>query len=254
VLAWLAGQDDVVEAFAQKRDLYCEDATKAFGRKITKADVIERFVGKTMRLGLGYGTGAKKLHHTLTLGGADLTEDKCVELVNSWRQSNDKIVALWKAADHALDSLIDWPLDDEGGQINFFHLGNHKCLTVDRTGIKLPNGLYIRYPNLKNEQNNGKFSKVYTSRKGPVYLWGGAVIENVVQGLARIVVGEQMLKIHERYPIALTVHDAAVPVVKQAELAEALAFVTETMSTAPSWAAGLPVACEAKYGRSYGEC
>jgi DNA polymerase len=92
------------------------------------------------------------------------------------------------------------------------------------------------------------------SRKGSVNLWGGVVVENVVQALSRIIVGEQMLKIQERYPVALTVHDAAVVVVKKAELTEALAFVTETMSTPPSWAAGLPVACEAKYGVSYGEC
>jgi len=254
VLAWLAGQDEVVKAFAEKRDIYCEDATKAFGRVITKADVMERFVGKTMRLGLGYGTGAIKLQRTLALGGADLDEDKCVEMVNSWRESNDKIVALWRAADRVLDDLIDWPLDNEGNPTDFIHLGKHKCLTVDRTGIKLPNGLYIRYPGLRTKQEKDRLSKIYTSRKGDINLWGGAVVENVVQGLARIVVGEQMLKIQERYPIALTVHDAAVPVVKKAELTEALAFVTETMSTPPSWALGLPVACEAKYGRSYGEC
>jgi DNA polymerase len=254
VLAWLAGQDEVVKAFAEKRDIYCEDATKAFGREITKADVMERFVGKTMRLGLGYGTGAIKLQRTLTLGGADLGEDKCVEMVNSWRESNDKIVALWRAADRVLDDLIDWPSDNEGGPTDFIHLGKHKCLTVDPTGIKLPNGLYIRYPGLRTKQEKDRLSKIYTSRKGDVNLWGGGVVENVVQALARIVVGEQMLKIQERYPIALTVHDAAVPVVKKAELAEALAFVTETMSTPPSWAPGLPVACEAKYGRSYGEC
>ena len=254
ILAWLAGQDDVVEAFAQKRDIYCEDATKAFGRRITKADVMERFVGKTMRLGLGYGTGAKKLHHTLTLGGADLSEDKCVELVNSWRESNDKIVALWRASERVLDNLMNWPFDNEGYETDFVYLGGHKCLTVDHTGIKLPNGLYIRYPGLRTEQKDDKLSKVYTSRKGTINIWGGSVVENVTQALARIVVGEQMLKIQERYPIALTVHDAAVPVVRKTELEEALAFVTETMSTPPSWAVGLPIACEAKYGRSYGEC
>lgn len=254
VLAWLAGQDDVVEAFAQKRDIYCEDATKAFGRKITKADVMERFIGKTMRLGLGYGTGAKKLHHTLTLGGADLTEEKCVELVSSWRESNSKITALWKAADTALDSLISWPLDDEGGQVDYFYLGKEKAVVVNKNGIQLPNKLYVRYPELRVEQNQEKFSKVYTSRKGDVYLWGGSVVENVVQALARIIVGQQMLAISEKYRVALTVHDAAVVTVRKSELEEALAFVTKTMSTPPDWATGLPVACEAKYGRSYGEC
>jgi DNA polymerase len=249
VLAWLAGQDDVVEAFAQKRDIYCEDATKAFGRKITKADVMERFVGKTMRLGLGYGTGALKLCITLTQGGADITEEKCQELVTNWRINNDKIVELWALADRTLDALLSWPVEEDGTPIANFPLGR-TCLTVERGGIRLPNGLYIRYPDIQRD----KGQIIYISRKGSVNLWGGVVVENVVQALARIIVGEQMLKIRERYPVALTVHDAAVCVVKKAELAEALAFVTETMSTAPSWAAGLPVACEAKYAERYGEC
>jgi DNA polymerase I-like protein with 3'-5' exonuclease and polymerase domains len=94
----------------------------------------------------------------------------------------------------------------------------------------------------------------YDSRKGPVSIWGGAVVENVVQALARIIVGEQMLQIHKRYPVVLTVHDAAVIVVKKAELSQALAFITETMSTPPDWADSLPVTCEAKHGTSYGEC
>ncbi len=247
VLAWLAGQDDVVKAFAEKRDIYCEDATKAFGRTITKADVMERFVGKTMRLGLGYGTGAKKLHQTLTLGGANLTEDTCVELVNSWRENNAKIVALWRDCDQAIKHIAGW-----SNEMSEYSLGYHDALRVNgrRGGIRLPNGLHIRYPNLRLVE--GKMT--YDSRKGPVSIWGGSVVENVVQALARIIVGEQMLQIHKRYPVVLTVHDAAVIVVKKAELSQALAFITETMSTPPDWADSLPVTCEAKHGTSYGEC
>jgi hypothetical protein len=169
--------------------------------------------------------------------------------VTNWRINNDKIVELWALADRTLDALLSWPVEDDGTPIANFPLGK-TCLTVERGGIRLPNGLYIRYPDIQSD----KGQTIYMSRKGSVNLWGWVVVENVVQALARIIVGEQMLKIRERYPVALTVHDAAVCVVKKAELADALAFVTETMSTAPSWAAGLPVACEAKYGVSYGEC
>jgi DNA polymerase I-like protein with 3'-5' exonuclease and polymerase domains len=80
------------------------------------------------------------------------------------------------------------------------------------------------------------------------------MVENIVQALARIIVGEQMLKIRERYRPVLTVHDAAVIVVPKSELDQAVAFITEVMSTPPSWAEGLPVACEAKSGESYGDC
>jgi DNA polymerase I-like protein with 3'-5' exonuclease and polymerase domains len=62
-----------------------------------------------------------------------------------------------------------------------------------------------------------------------------------------------MLQINQRYRVALTVHDAAVCVVPAEELDEALAYVVERMSEAPDWARGLPVACEAHYGESYGD-
>ena len=95
---------------------------------------------------------------------------------------------------------------------------------------------------------------VYDSRKGPVNIWGGSMVENVVQALARIIVGEQMLKLRERYRPVLTVHDAAVMVVPEGEITEAVDFITKVMSTPPDWCPTLPVACEAKYGESYGDC
>jgi DNA polymerase I-like protein with 3'-5' exonuclease and polymerase domains len=80
------------------------------------------------------------------------------------------------------------------------------------------------------------------------------LVENVVQALARIIVGEQMLLINERYKPALTVHDAAVCVVPEAELEEAEKFIVDIMSTPPLWAKGLPIACEFTSGISYGNC
>ena len=76
----------------------------------------------------------------------------------------------------------------------------------------------------------------------------------MVQALARIIVGQQMIAVSKLYPVVLTVHDAAVCVVEEDEVDKALASIVEIMSTPPSWAKGLPVACEAKYGRSYGDC
>ena len=111
----------------------------------------------------------------------------------------------------------------------------------------------LRYPDLKLNTTEDKSRYEYKSRKGQVSIWGGALVENVVQALARIVVGQQMLKIQERYRVALTVHDAAVVVVKEEELDSALAYIVECMNWAPDWAKGLPVTCEAQYGESYGD-
>jgi DNA polymerase len=246
VLAWLAGQEDVVQQFRDKRDVYSEFASKVYSRTITKANPTERFVGKTCVLGLGYGTGAKKLRHTLatTPPGAYLPEEECKRIVDLYRYTNDKIVALWRACDQAIRDML-------AGGFKPYYLDAHKLILIEPQGIRLPNGLYIRYPNLRTTDDS---RTIYDSRKGPVNIWGGAMVENIVQALARIVVGQQMLWIGRHYRVVLTVHDAAVVVVKDSELSDAMEYVTLCMSTPPAWAPGLPVACEAKSGSTYGEC
>ena len=251
MLAWLAGQDDVVKQFANGDDVYSVFASKIYEREITKKDPVERFVGKTCILGLGYGTGALKLQHTLKTQppGADLTEEECVDIVKLYRTENDKIIQLWKDGDKLLKDLADW----KKGKKPYYY-GKHKCLQIHEEGIRLPNGLYIRYPDLALDTEESNSGYAYKSRKGPVNIWGGSVVENVVQALARIVVGEQMLEVNKRYPVVLTVHDAAVCVVPIKEKDEAMTYIMDVMSTAPKWATGLPVACEANYGESYGDC
>ena len=250
ILVWLAGQNDVIEQFRKGEDVYSVFATKIYDRPISKANPVERFVGKTCILGLGYGTGAVKLQHTLKTSppGAIVTEDEAKEFVNTYRDSNDKVIDLWKEGDKAIKDLANW------GKTKPFWYGKNKCLMVTKEGIRLPNGLYIRYPDLKLDTEESKSQYIYASRKGPVSLWGGALVENVVQALARIVVGQQMIEINKRYPVKLTVHDAAVIIVKEEEQTEALAYIVERMSVPPEWAKGLPVACEANVGKSYGDC
>ena len=248
VLAWLAGQHEVVKQFANGEDVYSVFASKIYKQSISKANPVERFVGKTCILGLGYGTGAKKLQHTLKTQppGADLSEEECKRIVDLYRQENNKISELWRECDRALEHLASWP-----SGTGEYSLGQYETVWVTPQGLRLPNGLYIKYPKLQR----GEKGFIYTSRKGVQSLWGGAVVENVVQALARIIVGEQMLELSKQglRPV-LTVHDAAVVVVAKGDITPVLDKVTKIMSAPPAWATGLPVACEAKYGESYGDC
>jgi len=266
VLAWLAGQQDLVTMFIKGADVYCDFASKIYKRTITKENPLERFVGKTCILGLGYGTGAVKLRTTLknTPPGVELPVELCLQIVSLYREYNSYITDLWRQGDCALRDIHAWDKNDTSK----YPFGEHGCVYVTQKGILLPNGLYITYPGLKlydqvpTEQNQRRgFS--YQSRKGPVSVWGGVVVENVVQALAKIIVGEQMLRINQRYKVALTVHDAAVVSVNENEIDEAVEYIRQCMSTPPSWAQiqdggkvwmRLPVTCEVKYGRSYGEC
>ncbi len=250
VLVWLAGQNDVVQWYKEGRDVYSEFASKVYGKTITKDDKTERAVGKTCILGLGYGTGAIKLQQTLKISaGVTMDDQECQRLVKVYRQVNEKVIELWKTCDEALGAIANWNKDSKP-----YYLDAHNSLMVVKGGIRLPNGLCIYYPELKWDTSEAKSKFTYKSRRGTNSIWGGSVVENVVQALARIIVGEQMLEINKKYRPALTVHDAVVNVVPEAEVEEAIKFITDTMSIPPSWATGLPVACEAHYGASYGEC
>lgn len=251
VLVWLAGQTDVVQMFAEGRDVYSEFATKIYKKQISKADPIERFVGKTCILGLGYGTGAKKLQHTLKTQppGAVIGLNEAKRIVNIYRDENDKIPDLWSECDGVLSNIALWPMDKES-----YHIGVQKCVMATPDGIRLPSGFYIRYPELKLDTSENQSRMVYKSRKGPVNVWGGGVVENIVQGLARCIVAEQMLMIGARYRPSLTVHDSVVCIAPEDEAEEAIKFIVQCMNTQPEWAHGLPITCEATFGKSYGEC
>ena len=251
VLAWLAGQDDVVKQFADGEDVYSVFASSIYERPISKKDPTERFVGKTCILGLGYGTGALKLQHTLSTSqpvSVKLDEDECKRIVGVYREKNDKIIDLWHEADQLLEDMMNNKFDKP------LSFGQHGCVFYDAEGIILPNNLRIRYPNLRRAEKDGKSQIVYDSRRGEISIWGGGVVENIVQALARIIVGTQMVEINDKYRVALTVHDAAVVVVEEDKVDIALEVITGLMFKPPTWASGLPVACEAKAGATYGDC
>ena len=139
-------------------------------------------------------------------------------------------------------------------------LGRAGVLDVEGTrGIRLPNGLYMKYPNLRKITNElGKTEYVYDTRKGkatvPNRIYGGKVIENVCQALARIIIGEQMLAVNRKYKVVMTVHDAIACVVPEAEAETAQEYVEMCMKMRPKWALELPLSCESGVGDSYGDC
>ena len=128
-----------------------------------------------------------------------------------------------------------------------------------KKGIRLPNGLYIKYPNLRKVRNDdNKFEYVYDTKKGratiPNRIYGGKVVENICQALARIAIGEQMLLVAKKYKVVMTVHDAIACIVPEAEEQTGLEYVEMCMRMRPKWALELPLNCEAGSGRAYGDC
>jgi DNA polymerase len=251
ILVWLSGQEDVTQWYAEGRDVYCEFASKVYNRKIDKRNKVERAVGKTCILGLGYGTGAAKLQNVLKLGaGVEFDEAECKRLVQVYRNMNNKVTDFWRTCENALQDLVYWPVGKEP-----YYLDKHNTLLVDKEGIKFPNGLYIRYPDLHVDTSESNKRYLYKKRYNmQVTIWGGSVTENVVQALARIVIGEQMIDINEKYRPALTVHDAVVCVLPDEEVESGTKYIENIMSIAPEWADGLPIACESGVADNYGDC
>jgi DNA polymerase I-like protein with 3'-5' exonuclease and polymerase domains len=250
-LAWLAGQDDLVEAFEKGQDVYKIMASAIYGKPESEITKDERFVGKTTILGAGYGMGATKFRTQLKTFGVDLEQEECERIIQVYRETYPRIPELWKQAGTALKAIM-------GSETS--PLGREGAVVVEgQKGIRLPNGLYIRYPNLRNQLNaEGKNEMVYDTKRGkttvPNRIYGGKVVENVCQALARIVIGEQMLKINRKYPVVMTVHDAIACLVPDHEAQTGREFVELCMRLRPEWALDLPLNCEAGVGKTYGEC
>jgi len=188
--------------------------------------------------------GADKFQSQLKTFNVDLPLGECKRIISVYRATYPMIPELWRSAGKALLALKT----QRSSQ-----LGREGVLTVDLLGIKLPNGMYVRYPNLR-ENKDGDL--VYDTKRGrstlDTRIYGGKAVENICQALARIVIGEQMLMVARRLRVVMTVHDAVGAIAPVAEAGEARTFVEQCMRMRPKWAPGLPLNCESKMGVSYG--
>jgi len=250
-LAWLAGQEDLIDAFENGEDVYKIMASAIYVKAEEDITKDERFVGKTTILGAGYGMGSKKFGIQLKTFSVEVEEDEASRIISVYRQTYPCIPSLWKEAAKVLDAIV------EDGSCEF---GREGVLYVEgKKGIRLPNGLYIKYPNLRKQTNDdGKDEYVYDTKRGraviPNRIYGGKVVENVCQALARIIVGEQMLQIAKKYKVVMTVHDAVACIVPDAQAQTGQEFVEMCMRMRPKWAQDLPLNCESGIGKTYGDC
>jgi DNA polymerase len=246
-LAWLAGQQDLLDAFEAKQDVYKIMATRIYNKPIEQITGIERQVGKVVILGAGYGVGHVKLKVFLkTIAGVEVTEAEAKRIIDAYRAAYPRIPELWRKADDSLRALAM----GNGMQVDAVGVVH----AIPERGLSLPNGLHIQYPDLIQRNNEGKREWVYFSKGQEVKVYGGKVVENFCQAVARCIIAEQMLRIAKRYKVVLTVHDAIAIVAKVEEADVARAYVEECMRWRPLWAQDLPLACESGMGASYGDC
>jgi hypothetical protein len=246
IVAWLAGQDDLLAGFANGDDIYSQFAeAEIYHYPVNKTTADERFVGKSAILGLGFGVGADKfvadvaaksyvnLGHSIKLG---VTQGG--EIVNAYRQKYQKIPKAWRELQNLIPEMTRPGTHVPWGPV-----------VIEHEAVLLPNGLRLFYHKLHYDTDRGEWMFQYG--RMPKKLYGGKLFENIVQALARIVTMDAARRF--RYPLAHQVHDDLVYVVSEASAVGYSQTLGEVMNSPPDWARGLPLASEGGIGPNYGD-
>lgn len=255
IVATLAGQTDLVLGFKNNEDIYSRFATQVYGYQVNKRDhPVERFVGKTCILGLGYGMGWRKFLLKMLQSGITMDEREAKRIVYLYRETYPQIPKLWKT----FDQLAARFLVDPSGMYVW------RNMTFARERIILPNGMPIQYPDIAM----GPEGLYFRSRKFKALsadekldwqdgnrIWGGGFCENVSQALARIIATRAEMRLTKLgLPVALQAHDELVFHVPDACVEISKRAIEYEMTRPVDCLPDLPIAVEIGSGKTYAEC
>jgi DNA polymerase len=251
IVAWLCGQDDLVAQFANGEDVYSSFASDVFGYPVNKkTHPNERFMGKTGILGLGFQVGGAKFQNTvevqsvLQLGAKiDMPLEEAFRIVTMYRRKYANISATW-----GLLQTLGIPVLAGNGAS--FTLG--PCV-FEKGSVSLPSGLKLFYHDLHQETGDRGMQWVFTYGGETQKLYGGKLLENIVQALARIITMDAALRIQKRIGLGMQVHDELVYCVPNERLEEIRQLTLQEMRRRPDWAPTLPLEAEVGTGLSYGD-
>lgn len=251
----ISGQDDTVEMLRNKQDLYCDFASTLFGRLITKADFMERFIGKTAHLGLQYGASWEAFQRMVRILSTqigkpmNMTEAECRNVVSLWRSRHsmisDRTVGMWGRCDRAIEAMYN------GVTIDVDKRG--LCKTAHEA-IILPSGRMLYYPDLRREKRaDGKWEWKYGRGRSERRIYSSMLLENISQAASRDIVFEQTLEIAKLVKVVSSTHDECGSIVKEELAEETLARNIKIFSTPPKYWPDLPLAAEGGYAKRYGD-
>lgn len=236
VLAWLAGEQWVLDAFENGEDIYCRTASRMFGVPVEKHGVNGhlRQKGKIATLACGYqgALGALKAMGGIEMG---LSEDELQSIVDSWREANPNIVSLWWDIDSVVKRVVKTRSKER-----------YKNLVISYEKgilfIELPSKRRLAYPKAKIGMNRfGGESVVYEgivvgNKWDKIESYGGKFVENIVQAIARDILAEAMMRLEKKgFNIVMHIHDEVVIESDSSSIEE----INEIMSIVPIWAPGL---------------
>jgi len=250
--AFLCEQTNLLKQFEKGEDVYSVFASDIYETKVTKQDKEKRFLGKTSVLGLGFGMGHKKFFQTVRIQaaaqGLDLQfdENEAKRVVNLYRNKHAKIYETWSSLNDAINDMMTGHTDGRT-------LG--PCV-FEKGAIRLPSGLRLFYHDIKWDSEFKTWSFTYGGKRKHIY--GGKILENIVQALDIICVMSAALRIKKRtaqfgYNLAHQVHDEIVYVVREEHADEIKQILLEEMARRPEWGVNLPLAAEAGIGQNYAQ-
>lgn len=258
ITAALAGQDDLLQAFAIGADIYSEFATDMFGRPVSKeladkdpqADK-DRKCGKATILGAGFGMGPPKFRRAVRSQGLKLTEEESERFIGFYRTRYPTIPTLWGTYDQAIQALAITREEQWVGPLRF-HWLDDTTAAIDTADQRR-----LLYPNLKavRKKNRLKIICRHANDKWDRNLWGGVITENAAQALAAIVIKRIMLDIFREtgYRTKLQIYDEVLFAVHKSEVEDFLKAIKPIMSQRVDFLPNCPIAFEAKAGESYGD-
>lgn len=264
MLAWIAGCDTLLTGFANGEDIYSEFAAGLFNSRVwkpagdddsleAKVAGVRRGFGKDAILGCGYGMGANKFYMRCRendslrplFDSGEYSFDFIKKLIKVYRTTYPGIPKFWSAIEKAFKWVVKYPNQTSkiaGGRIKIWRERSMVC-------CRLPSGrvLYYRHVTLDT-----KGDLKYMGGLKTVHTWGGALTENVVQAMARDLLGYWTLEFEKGgYPIVLHAHDEDVACIPEQGADEVLNRMLEIMRVSPVWADGVPLDAEGELSRYY---
>lgn len=245
LLNFVAGQTDVVEAFRQGRDVYAEQASKFYGRRITKVtDYNERQMFRIVELQAGYGSGAAKIRATIrNREGIVIDLEAAEKLKTAYRNEHDAVTRLWAEGNDVIYALATGREYQWGPAL------------AARRKLWLPNGAMIHYDTLnwhRDEETGDAYWRLHT-RRGWSKMYGAKLVENLIQALARVLVSQAMVRIRRLgFHIFNMRHDDIGILIPKGPSAERdLERCKHEMTREPEWLPGIPLACEGELSDRY---
>lgn len=213
---------------------------KAFAKKLgVDAAYIDRFVD--------WDDNVKKLReipHTCTEKELLIHCVAAKKIIDIYRSTAHPVVSFWDMCSKLMEKSL------YGGEEVVY-----KCVTFRKEEIVLPSGMSLKYPNLRNEVDKETKQRNWVYGEDgvkPTKLYAGKITNNIVQGTARVVMTDGMLRVDKKYPVVGTVHDELLCVVPDDEVEEATGWVLEQMIAQPKYMPGIPLNSEVGAHRRYG--